>query len=213
MSTKARLGPVLRGLRKRNDWTLSEVARRTGLSISTLSKAERNQQTLSYDKLVQLSEGLNVDIGVFFEGESAANGHAISSTRRSINRVGDGTVMDTANFDYCYLSTDLLRKKFLPILVEVRARSLEEFGEMVRHDGEEYAYVLEGTVEVHTEAYTPAVLKAGESIYFDSRMAHAYVVRGRGRCRLLSICSAPEASLQQALSEHVGAKPGTKGKR
>ena len=40
---------------------------------------------------------------------------------------------------------------------------------VVAHGGEEFAYVLEGTVVVHTEHYAPAVLKAGESIYFDSR--------------------------------------------
>lgn len=207
MTTEARLGPALRGLRRRNHWTLSEVAQKTGLSISTLSKAERNQLSLTYDKLVQLAQGLDVDITTFFDGETSEASSGLPASRRSINRVDDGQVIDTDNYHHVYLSTDLLRKKFVPLVADIRARSLQEFGDMVQHAGEEFAYVLEGTVEVHTEHYAPAVLKAGESIYFDSHMAHAYIARGAGRCRVLSICSAPESTLKEAMNQHLGATP------
>ncbi len=205
MTTEARLGPALRGLRQRNGWTLSDVAEKTGLSISTLSKAERNQLSLTYDKLVLLSQGLGVDITLFFEDDSHHPSDGIASGRRSINRLDDGQVIDTSNYHHVYLSTDLLKKKFVPLVADIRARSLEEFGELVRHAGEEFAYIIEGSVAVHTEHYAPAILKAGESIYFDSGMAHAYVAQGDGPCRVLSICSAPEATLRQTLTQHLGA--------
>jgi transcriptional regulator with XRE-family HTH domain len=203
MTQTARLGPALRELRKRKGWTLAEVAKRTGVSISTLSKTERGQLSLTYDKLVQLAQGLEVDITTFFDRNGASDA-AMATTRRSVNRVEDGTVVETDNYQYRYLFTDLLRKKFVPIIAEIRARTLQDFGQMVRHAGEEFAYVLEGTVAIHTELYAPTILKAGESIYFDSRMAHAYVAQGSGPCRVLSICSAPESSMQEAVAQHVG---------
>ncbi len=202
MTSQARLGPALLGLRKRNRWTLSEVSQKTGLSISTLSKAERNQLSLTYDKLVQLCEGLGVDITTFFDDGHADPGNG--NGRRSVNRLDDGKVVDTANFHHVYLSTDLLRKKFVPLIADVQARTLEQFGDLVRHAGEEFAYVIEGVVEVHTEHYAPALLKAGESIYFDSGMAHAYLARSPGRCRVLSICSAPAEALKEAVARHLG---------
>ena len=205
MTTEARLGPALRGLRQRHGWTLSEVAEKTGLSISTLSKAERNQLSLTYDKLVLLSQGLGVDITLFFEDDSHHPSDGIASGRRSINRRDDGQVIDTNNYHHVYLSTDLLKKKFVPLVADIRARSLQEFGELVRHAGEEFAYVVEGSVAVHTEHYAPVILKTGESIYFDSGMAHAYLAEGDGPCRVLSICSAPEATLRQTLTQHLGA--------
>lgn len=209
MTTEAKLGPALRGLRKRFNWTLNDVSQKTGLSISTLSKAERNQLSLTYDKLVQLSEGLGVDITIFFEDDTHHPSSGLAAGRRSVNRVDDGQVIDTPNYRYVYLSTDLLKKKFVPIVADIRARSLEEFGDLVRHAGEEFAFVLEGTVAVHTEHYAPTVLKAGESIYFDSGMAHAYIAQGEGRCRVLSICSAPEAALLEAMHQHFGSAPVT----
>ena len=204
MTQKAKLGPVVRNLRKGKGWTLSELSERSGLSVSTLSKAERDQQALTYDKLLQLAQGLQVDIAVLFDGEFSPMDTAQATSRRSISRADDGSVVDTENYKYVYLCTDLLKKKFVPIVAEIRARSLEEFGELVRHAGEEFSYVLEGTVEVHTEHYAPTILKTGESLYIDSRMGHAYVARGPGRCRLLSICTAPESALEESMAQHFG---------
>lgn len=204
MATEAKLGPALRALRKRNQWTLNQVSAKTGLSASTLSKAERNQLSLTYDKLVQLSEGLNVDITTFFEDPSHHADARPAAGRRSVNRADDGQVIDTPNIRYVYLSTDLLKKKFVPIIAEIRARSLAEFGDLVGHAGEEFALVLDGEIAVHTEHYAPTVLKAGESIYFDSGMAHGYVALSKGPCRILSICSTSESTLMEAMQLHFG---------
>jgi uncharacterized cupin superfamily protein len=107
----------------------------------------------------------------------------------------------------------------IPIVAELHARSLAEFGELIRHPGEEYAFVLEGEVELHTSLYAPVRLKAGDSIYFDSGMGHAYIAASEGRCRVLSLCSAPEAQLiaaTQDASRETAAKPqasARKGRR
>lgn len=197
MTTDAKLGPALHALRRRLKLTLAEVSKKTGVSVSTLSKVERNQLSLTYDKLVRLSRGLDVDITVFFEHPDESP--AVGQGRRSVNRVTDGQVIDTQNHHYVYLSTDLLRKSFVPIISDIRARSLEEFGQLVGHPGEEFTFVLEGKLAIHTEHYAPVVLSAGESMYFDSGMAHGYVALGNGPCRVLSICSAPEAALREAM--------------
>ena len=46
---------------------------------------------------------------------------------------------------------------------------------MSRHHGEEFVYVLSGEVELYTEFYEPARLRAGESFYIDSRMGHRVI--------------------------------------
>ena len=47
--------------------TLAETSARTRLAVSTLSKVENGQLSLTYNKLVQLSEGLEIDISTFFD--------------------------------------------------------------------------------------------------------------------------------------------------
>jgi uncharacterized cupin superfamily protein len=98
----------------------------------------------------------------------------------------------------------LLSKRFVPIVADIKARSIDAFGEFIRHPGEEYAYVLEGVIELHTELYAPVLLRAGDSIYFDSGMGHAYVAAAPGRCRVLAICSGSESQLIAATKRDNG---------
>jgi transcriptional regulator with XRE-family HTH domain len=205
----ARPGVALRKIRMERGWTLSEVARRTGLSVSALSKVENNKLSVSYDKLARLSEGLEVDIARFFAGgaDATAVGDkplAALSGRRSLTPRGTGEAIDTEHYRHLYPASELLNKRFIPVIVDVRKRSLADFGEMFRHPGEEYVYVLEGAVEVHSEFYTPTRLETGDSMYFDSGMAHAYVAVGDAPCRILSINSATGAYGHGAVEDSEG---------
>jgi transcriptional regulator with XRE-family HTH domain len=203
-SKRSHLGATLRALRNQRGWTLTELARRTGFSIPALSKVENDRLSLSYDKLIRLSDGLGVDIGQLFAppaSASAATTTTTTTSRRSINRRGEGELVATRNYSYRYLSADVTHKKFIPILTELHARTLEQFGELVRHTGEEFLFVLEGEIEVHTEHYAPFVLAAGESTYIDSTMGHAYIVKGKGAARLLAICSGSERDLREVMAK------------
>jgi len=45
---KPTLGRLLRNLRMRNDWTLKEMSKRTGIPLSTLAKVEHDRLTVTY---------------------------------------------------------------------------------------------------------------------------------------------------------------------
>ena len=195
----ARPGVALRALRMQQGWTLAEVSKLTNLPISTLSKIENDKMSLSYDKLARLSTGLSVDISQLFMPQVVGMAAGMMSGRRSVTRAGQGQVIETENYGHVYPAADFLNKRFVPVIADLHARTLEEFGEMIRHTGEEYAFVLEGTVEFHCELYAPLLLQKGDSIYFDSGMGHAYLAADSGLCRVLSICSGPESHLMEAV--------------
>jgi transcriptional regulator with XRE-family HTH domain len=193
MST-ARPGTALKSLRRSNGWTLVNVSDRTGIPASTLSRIENDQISPTYDLLLKLSKGLSIDVTQLLSMASATPGGAEQPGRRSVNRKQDGEIVPMSSHTLRYLSTDLLNKQITPILCEYRARSLEEFGPLMRHEGEEFLYVIDGELELHTECYAPLILAAGESVYFDSRMGHAYISRSETPCRALSICTVPESA-------------------
>jgi transcriptional regulator with XRE-family HTH domain len=192
------LGRILKELRNHRGWTLKEMSDRTGIPVSTLSKVEHDRLTLTYDKLLQLSQKLNIRISeLFAESESADEG---VTARRSIGRIDDSVRVTTPNYDYYYLCTELRRKRMVPILTQIRAKSLSEFGDLVRHSGEEYIHVLEGSIIVHTEFYDPVALQTGEGIYIDSNMGHAYVAdEGCEEALVLGVCSSADESLMSSL--------------
>ena len=205
LKNTANPGEALKGLRLQKGWTLAEVSERTGLPVSTLSKIENGKMSLSYDKLARISTGLDIDIGSLFAKDRVAPPVGLISGRRSITRAGDGRTIETNTYGHLYPASDLLNKRFVPIVAEVRAHSLEEFGEMIRHPGEEYAFVLDGVVELHTDLYAPLRLETGDSIYFDSGMGHAYIAVADGPCRVLSICSGEESQIRAAFEPQPAA--------
>ena len=193
------IGSLLRALRARNDWTLKEMSEQCAIPLSTLSKVEHDRLTLTYDKLLQISQRLGIRMSELFAETDTEVDHPVTA-RRSVGRIEDSIQVNTQNYDYYYLCPELRRKRMIPVLTRVRAKSLAEFGELVRHSGEEYIYILEGTAEVHTEFYDPVVLKAGESVYIDSNMGHAYTVAaGHDEVLLLGICSSSDEQLLEDL--------------
>ena len=197
-SRHSTLGSLLRSLRLRNRWTLKEMSERSSIPVSTLSKVEHDRLTLTYDKLVQLSQRLNIPISELFADAGAAE--PAVTARRSIGHVEDAVRVNTKNYDYYYLCPELRKKRMVPILTRIRAKSAEEFGALVHHSGEEYIYVLKGVIKVLTEFYDPVVLSVGESIYIDSNMGHAYVTGdGCDEATVLGMCSSTDESLMESL--------------
>jgi transcriptional regulator with XRE-family HTH domain len=198
------IGSLLRSLRARNDWTLKEMSQRCGIPLSTLSKVEHDRLTLTYDKLLQISQRLNIRMSELFAEQDSTPEPPVTA-RRSIGRVEDAVRVTTPNYDYFYLCPELRRKRMIPVVTRVRAKSIEEFGELVHHSGEEYIHVLEGRAEVHTEFYDPIVLEAGQSVYIDSNMGHAYIAAdGCEEVVLLGVCSSADEQLMESLMHMHG---------
>lgn len=194
------LGQLMRALRTRNGWTRKEMSERTGVPLSTLAKVEHGQLTLSYDRLLQVSQRLKMRLS-----ELLAHGDATESrvmTRRSIGRLDTAVRVNSRNYDYYFLCPDLRKKRMIPIFGRPHARTLEEFGELVRHAGEEFIFVLTGRVAVHTEFYEPVVLEPGQCMYLDSGMGHAYLLGpGCKEASVVSGCTSEEGDLFDSLTK------------
>ena len=55
--------------------------------------------------------------------------------------------------------------------------------------GEEFLYVLRGTLEFYSEFYETLTLREGDSLYFDSTMGHANASVGETDCLILDVCT------------------------
>ncbi len=202
-------GDTIRAIRKKLGLTLNEVGRRTGMAVSTLSKIEKGRMSLSFDKLLSISKALGVDMAELLEPAPHHEGAAGPLRgRRVVQRAGEGHLVETRSYRQYYMATELLNKRMTPIVVELRARSMEEFreefGEMIRHPGEEFVYVIDGELEFHSELYAPLRLAAGDSMYFDSEMGHAYLNASDPPCRVVVSCT-PRGRDESVIDTFMGA--------
>lgn len=192
------LGSLIKIVRQRNGWTLREMSAVVGIPLSTLAKVETDKLSLTYDKLQQFTSRLGLTMAEFLaQGEPVAEATAAPAVmgRRSLTTSGNSVRIKTPNYDYEYLCADLRQKRMVPIITRVRTRDIGEFGEAVRHKGEEFVFVLEGAIEVHLEFYTPIVLQAGQGVYLDSSMNHAYVCKDCDSALILGVCSSEDPDL------------------
>jgi transcriptional regulator with XRE-family HTH domain/mannose-6-phosphate isomerase-like protein (cupin superfamily) len=179
------LGEGVRRLRRQRGWTLAELSAKTGLAISTLSKVENDQISLTYHNLAKLASGMDLDIADFFGPEPPGGARG----RQALCRRGAGPVHETANYAHEYLCAGLPGRQMVPLCSRVKARSLEAFGETIAHPGDEFIYVLEGAIDLHVGGGRPVRLRAGDSYYFDGRAGHAAVSVGIGDALILTVIS------------------------
>lgn len=166
------LGKRVKEIRLKQNLTLEEASKLTGLARSTLSKIENEQISPTFSAVSKLVKGLGIDIPQLFAKTTTESGRG---GRRDITLSGEGKPRLTPTYEHRILGDQLLNKRMLPYHTIVRARSFAEFDGWVRHSGEELLFVLSGSIQFYTEYYEPMHLDAGDSAYYDCEMGHAVV--------------------------------------
>jgi len=162
------LGARVRQLRKDRSWTLEQAATEAGMARSTLSKIENGQMSPTFEVMRKLAQGLGISMPQLFSApkETRANG------RMDVTRNEGGSPTMTPTYEHELLANQLRQKSMLPYRARIHARKFEEFDGWVRHEGEEFLYVLTGAIRLYTEYYEPVEMRRGDSAYYDATMGH-----------------------------------------
>lgn len=92
--------------------------------------------------------------------------------RFAVTPVTGGTARVTTTYEHRMLAGEVQGKAMLPYQARVRARSLDDFDGWVRHDGEEFLYVLTGVIRLYVEGHAPVEMRRGDSAYYDAALGH-----------------------------------------
>ena len=109
--------------------------------------------------------------------------------RLTHTKAGEGQSHVTVTYEHELLANNLSKKRMLPYRAVVHARSMDEFEGWVRHDGEEFLYVLTGVIRLYTEFYEPIELRRGDSAYYDASMGHNAVTLSAEDATILWVTS------------------------
>lgn len=188
-------GRRLRNARKGFGWTLQRLSELSGVSVPTISRAERGQLALGYENFAALGRALQMDMNAMFAGEGV---QATELEAPVVTRAGQGVVYRGLSFAYEFLGTTAKGKLMSPVVGTVHARRIAGPEDFARHEGEEFAYVLTGTMEVHFETGEVVRLGRGDSLYFDSRIGHAYISTGKQLARVVGVISTESSFMRTA---------------
>ena len=181
------IGRQLQQLRARHGWSLADVAERSGISMSTLSRIENNKLSPTMDVVSRLLNGLKIPYHelVFPSQPRRPRGFCV------VTPAGKGEKVRFPGLRYELLGAAGDDSPLHAMILTVEARSVAEMGDPSSHEGEEFLYVLSGKVEVHRSGYEPCVLGPGDSMHFDSGIPHVYVARGSQPASLLIVTESP----------------------
>jgi transcriptional regulator with XRE-family HTH domain len=164
----AELGARIRTLRVDRGWTLDELASRSGLSKSYLSRLEEGDRQPSIAAMLSIATAYGLAINDLFSGEQ-------ESGMCGIVRAGSDPLRQGNGLYYRPLMNGDRESNIHPIRITV---PLDRSGDdLYHHDGEEWLYVLSGTLCLTVEAEQHE-LKPGDAAHFDARLPHRLAAIG-----------------------------------
>lgn len=175
------IGVRIKTLRTEKHYTLKALSDMTGLSVGFLSQTERGISSIAVDSLAKVAACLEVPLSTFFADQEPDTSdpvvHSFSARR---------TMVGPQIFE-SVLSHDMMDFNFLPKMFLLMPFGDPEMKpEMCIHSGEEFVYVLSGTVTLWLEdrRYT---LYPGDSIQIHSNQPHNWANNTNKTAELLSI--------------------------
>lgn len=185
------IGFKVRRLRQEKRMTLQALSDATGLSKPLLSQIENDQVIPPLATLLRISKALKVGLHSFFEEEGNTDKCILvrADQRRRLQR---RLLPDHPAPPYTYHSLAYGRKQkhMEPFLVEFETGQWND-DLMVRHEGEEFLFLLSGELELHYGEKV-MIMKPGDSVYYDSAEPHGYVARSPGRTQAVAVLYAKD---------------------
>ena len=187
------IGAKIKSIRESKQLAIEEVAERSGLSIEQIERIESNIDFPSLAPLIKIARELGVRLGTFLDDQSEL-GPVICRKKDSneTNSIGftNNSVKARKHMEYHSLSQDKSGRHMEPFLIDVAPSEEGVDFVLSTHEGEEFIYVLEGVLEINYGKNT-YVLEEGDSIYYDSIVAHHVHAAADNTAKILGVVYTP----------------------
>jgi len=176
-----KIGQRIKTLRQASDLTQNELADRANLTKGFISQFENDQCSISVDSLADILDALGVSLQDFFADEAETD--VVFSPHDRVSVDGKGA----AKFEL--LVPGSTNNVMDPIMVELAPREkLEQFDP---HPGEQFGYVLKGTLTLRLGKKEYKV-PSGHCFYFEADQTSQIMNKNNSVARLLWITTPPQ---------------------
>lgn len=167
-----------------------ELAERAGLTLEQIHLITTSDRIPSLASLIKLSRALGVRLGTFLD-DSEHFGPVVNRATDALRAAGFSSQLSTGNshMDFYSLAASKAGRAMEPFIIRINPDTESEKIPS-SHEGEEFIYVMQGSVEVHygTDIFE---LNVGDSIYYDSIVEHLIKTKGDAPAQLLAVVYSP----------------------
>lgn len=173
------VGKKIKQFRTQKNMTLENVANETGLSVERLNKIEAGKEIPPVGALLQIARSLQIDSALFLkeQEEDKLTDRVAAYSKR------------TSNYAYTTLTPGAENKHLKAFRVSIDPLTDHE-GVGYQHEGEEFVYVLEGSIEVTVGDHVNT-LGVNDSLHFNSGISHNLKNVGESIAQLLVVIYGP----------------------
>lgn len=182
----AELGQRIRAVRESKGLSLAQLSELSGVPGATLSRIENSKMSPTFSVLARIMVSLQVDWIDVVGPKKLEEGERLVS----FSEPGQGKSTQVRG-EQCTVLHSHDSAHSVSLMVDVHSRELADTGGLVGHQGEEFCYVLSGTLALHMEGREPRIMKAGASAQFDSSIPHAYLAANAGGAKILIVVTRP----------------------
>lgn len=154
------IGKRLMKLRRKQGFTLKNLANETGLNAKYISQIEKGEVIPPVAVILQLSRSLEIDSSILLKEEKRMEGK---------QKVQDYQKR-TEDYTYQTLTPEAKHKHLKAFKIFIDPKS-DHKGISYQHLGEEFIYVIRGKIEV-TVGENKNILRSGDSLHFNSSIVH-----------------------------------------
>jgi transcriptional regulator with XRE-family HTH domain len=159
------IGVRIRKLRLQQGRTIQEIADICHFSKGLLSKIETGKVVPAIATLSKIADSLGVKISALMEEDNTFNVAVTPNMLAS----SQAFIATSKGYAMVGLAPHFLNKKMQPLLICSEKKSVKPHS--VSHQGEEFIYVLRGSVKIHVGT-TEYILNQDESVYFECENEH-----------------------------------------
>jgi len=180
----ARVGERVRKVREKRGLTLTDISQRTGIAESSLEEIETGNTDPPLGTVIKLAKALEMKMGYFISGEETRPFTIVRHDDRKVISRYDSRKGRQYGYEYESLAPHKKDRHMEPFMVTLEPADTEE--ERSAHDGQEFIYVLEGTMEVRLGGEVH-LLYPGDAIYYDSTAPHLVKAHGKETTKILAV--------------------------
>lgn len=179
VNSRMRIGESIRHFRKQKGLSLSQLGLASNVSKSNISKIENGVISPTFEIMERISNGLGIPTANLLSD----NAHGVGG--QSFNKSDSGRVSIDGHYEFEFLFSDFVGRRMVPFVTTVTASGPDGVKQPAKHGGEEFFYVLSGSVIFTGSGGKTTLMEVGDSIYFDSHEEHLVVNRTNEHSRLL----------------------------
>lgn len=167
-----------------------ELAENAGLTLKQIEFVFESEKIPSLSSLIKISRALGVRLGTFLDdnenigpviNRDTQQSHPVTFTSHLTN--------DNSHIDFFSLAASKSGRHMEPFLIEIKPSDATKMNPS-SHEGEEFLYVLKGSITV-LYGLDKFTLNTGESIYYDSIVDHLVTSSNNESAQVLAVVYTP----------------------